>query len=64
MDRDGWLIDGDGRWTAMNGNGWRWTARWPLTAMDSTAMDGEGRLNCDSTGMDEEERRERDGDGL
>ena len=32
-------------------------------AMDSTAMDSEGLIDGDSTGMDDEERRECDGDG-
>ena len=31
--------------------------------MDSTAMDSERILGSDSAGMDEEERRERNGDG-
>jgi hypothetical protein len=34
-----------------------------LTAMDLMAMDGKGRLDGDSTGMDKEERCERNGDG-
>ena len=33
---------------------WRWTARWQL--------DGEGRRDGDLAMMDDEERRERDGD--
>ena len=60
MDAKGRLIDGDGRWMAMDGNGWRDSHS---MAMDSTAMDGEGLLDGDSTGMDDEEQRECDGDG-
>ena len=60
MDADGRLIDGDGRWMAMDGNGRRDSHS---MAMDSTAMDGEGLLDGDSTGMDDQERCECDGDG-
>ncbi len=60
MDGNGWLIDDDGRWMAMDGDVRRNSHS---TAMDLTAMDGEGLLDSDSTGMDEEERRERDGNG-
>ena len=58
MDADGWLIDGNGRWTAMDGNGRRDSHS---MAMDS--MDGEGLLDSDSTGMDDEECSECNGDG-
>jgi len=61
MDADGWLIDGDGWWMAMDGNGRRDSHS---MAMDSTAMDGEGLLDGDSMGMDDEEWRECDGNGL
>ena len=61
MDADGWLINGDGRWMAMDGNGWR-DSHLPM-AMDSTAMDSEGVLNGDSTMMDDKERHEWDDDG-
>ena len=60
MGGDGLLINGDGRWMAMDGNGWRNSHS---MAMDLRTMDGEGLLDGDSTGMDEEERRERDSDG-
>ena len=60
MNADGRLIDGDGRWMAMDGNGRRGSHS---MAMDSTAMGGKGLHDGDSTGMDEEERHERDGDG-
>ena len=60
MDADGQLIDGDGRWMAMDSNGQRDSHS---MVMDLPAMDGEGLLKGDSTGMDEEERRECDGDG-
>ena len=60
MDADGRLIDGNGRWMAMDGNGWRDSHS---MAMDLTAMDGEGLLDSDLTGMDDEEQRECDGDG-
>ena len=60
MDADGRLIDGDGRWMAMDGNGWR-DSHSPMV-MDLTAMDSEGLLNGDSTRMDDEERHEWDSD--
>jgi len=44
MGCDGWLIDGDGRWTAMDGDGW---CDSHSMAMDSTAMDGKVRLDGD-----------------
>jgi hypothetical protein len=43
----------------MDGNGW---CDSHSMAMDSTAMDGEGLLDGDSTGMDDKEWR-CDGDG-
>ena len=46
---------------AMDGNG-RCDSH--SMAMDSPAMDGEGLLNGDSTGMDDEEQGECNGDGL
>ena len=47
--------DGDGELTAMDGVAqWRWTAR--------RQLDGEGRHDGDSTTMNDEEPRERDGD--
>ena len=58
MDADGRLIDGDGRWMAMDG-----AIATQVMAMDLTAMDSEGLLDGDSTGMDNEERRECDGNG-
>ena len=61
MDANGRLIDGDGRLMAMDGNHGRRDSH--SMAMDLTAMDGDGLLNCDSTGMDDEERGECDGDG-
>jgi hypothetical protein len=61
MDANGRLIDGDGWWMAMDANGQR-DSHSPM-AMDSTAMDGEGLLEDDSTRMDDKERRECDGDG-
>ena len=61
MDANGRLIDGNGRWMAMDGNGWR-DSHSPM-AMNSTAMDGEGLLNGDSTRMDNEERHECNGNG-
>jgi hypothetical protein len=60
MDADGWLIDGDGRWMAMDGNGRRYSHS---MAMDLTAMDGKGLLDGDSMRMDDEERRECGGNG-
>ncbi len=60
IDGNGRLIDGDGRWTKMDGDGRR---DGHSMAMDSMAMDSEGRLDGDSMGMDEEERREHNGDG-
>ena len=61
MDADGRLIDDDGRWMAMDGNGRRDSHS---MAMDSTAMNGEGLLDGDSVGMDDDERRaECGGDG-
>ena len=54
------LIDGNGRWTAMDGDRRR---NGHSTAMDSMAMDGKGWLKGDLMGMDEEERHERNGDG-
>jgi len=62
MARDayGRLIDGDGRWMAMDGNGWR-DSHSPMV-MDLTAMDSEGLLNGDSTRMDDAERHEWDSD--
>ena len=60
MDADGRLINGDGRWMAMDGNGRRDSHS---MAMDSTAMDDEGLLDGDSTGMDDEEWRECNGNG-
>jgi len=44
----------------MDGNGRRDSHS---MAMEPTAMDIEGLLDGDSTGMDDEERRECDGDG-
>ena len=61
MDADGRLIDGDGRWMAMDGNGWR---EIHSMAMDLMAMNGKGLLDGDSMGMDDEEWRECDGNGL
>ena len=58
MDAAGRLINGDGRWMAMDGNGGRDSHS---MAMDSTAMDGKGLLDGDSTGMDDEEWCECDG---
>jgi len=60
MDTDGRLINGDGWWMAMDGNGRRNS---PSMAMDLTAINGEGLLDGDSAGMDDEERRECNGDG-
>ena len=60
MDADGRLINGDGRWMAMDGNGRRDSHS---MVMDSTAMDGKGLLDGDSTGMDDEDWRECNGDG-
>ena len=57
MDGDGRLIDGDGRWMAMDGDG-RHDGH--STLMDSTALDSKGRLDGDTAGMDEEEQRDRD----
>jgi hypothetical protein len=48
--------NGDGQWTAMDGNGRRWMARWRL--------DGDGRRNGSLAAMDSEGWRERDADGL
>ena len=59
-DANGRLINGDGRWIAMDGNG---RCDIHSMAMDSTAMDGEGLLNGDSTGMDDEEWHECNSDG-
>ena len=56
MNTDGQLIDGNGRWMAMDGNGQRDSHS---MAMDLTAMDDEGLLDGDSTGMDGEERHVR-----
>ena len=58
MDADGRLIDGDGRWMAMDG-----AIATQVMAMDLTAMDSEGLLDSDSTRMDNEEQRECDGNG-
>ena len=60
MDADGRLIDGDGRWMAMDGNG---RCESHSMAMDLMAMDGKGLLDGDSMGMDDEEWRECDSDG-
>jgi hypothetical protein len=46
---------------AMDGNEQR-DSHSPM-AMDSTAMDGKGLLDGDSTRMDDKERRKCDGDG-
>jgi hypothetical protein len=60
IDADGRLMDSDGRWMAMDGNGRRDSHS---MVMDLMAIDGEGLLGGDSTGMDDEERREHDSDG-
>ena len=60
MDRDERLINGDGQLMAMDSDGWR---NGHPTEMNSTAMDGKRLLDGDSTGMDEEERHERDSNG-
>ena len=61
MDADGRLINGDGRWMAMDGNGRRDSHS--SNGDGLTAMDSEGLLNGDSTRMDDEERHEWDSDG-
>jgi hypothetical protein len=61
MDGSSTAMNGGWQWTAMDGNGWDDSHS---MVMDSMAMDGEGLLNGDLTGMDNKERRECDGDGL